>query len=111
MQKQLEKTAVTLRDNPSAALAHFQKTLGRPSYFLTSSSSGNWVVLLGPRPGAPADRAITPSKALVPSRAFDFSATPAPRTGLIHFFSVTLRILHQWLMHPMVDTREPSEPA
>src|SRR5687768_13869196 len=81
MQKQLQKTAASLRDNPSSVLSRFQKTFSRPSYFFKSQETQDWVLLLGPhsrtRATAPVVKALAQTAAApiarpVPGRIFDF---------------------------------------
>lgn len=114
MQTHLKYTSLALRDRPAAALAHFQKTLGRPSYFLTSTATGHWVVLLGPRAGAAVVRE-TPAPLGVPAVTRLRAPLPSLRKRLAlrtarfaQFVFAPIRFVHQWLMHPLIDTREPS---
>jgi hypothetical protein len=96
MQKQLQHTTQTLRKNPSAAIAAFQKTLNRPSYFYSPTRQADWVILLGPRNQGrrPSTVAAKPKLALV-----------ARKSSLLGRMVAALR---QWLMQPIIDTREPA---
>ncbi len=111
MQKQLKYTSLALRDRPAAALAHFQKTLGRPSYFLTSTPSNHWVVLLGPRTSAPTAKVLIPAALPVPApvkKAFPGWVKRLDRipSQVIRFAAVSWEVLRQWLMHPVIDSRD-----
>jgi hypothetical protein len=114
MQKHLEKTAAALKDRPAEALAPFQKMLGRTSYFSTSAHAGQWVVMFGPKPGSTTAVASLPKQPAVlqPVLAPDFPAFSRRVTvfgaACLHFVVDSARSLYQWLMHPVVDTREPS---
>jgi hypothetical protein len=127
MQKQIQTTASALKTNPSAIISLFQKTLSRPSYFLARSGSGQWTLLLGPKPriALPDSPVPHPDEQTGPIklRVFDFVLPEPPlyiRAGrrslrlshvLLKSCWNSARALHQWLMHPVIDTREPSEPA
>jgi hypothetical protein len=118
MQKQLQKTATALRDHPASILSTFQKILSRPSYFLVPSTTGDWIILLGPdvkrSSFALAAKAVATATApmeVVPAhgRVFDFVLPqPSLPARAFAFFWGTTRMVHHWLMHPLVDTREPS---
>lgn len=123
MQTQLENTTRSLKQNPSSVIRSFQTLLSGPSYFQPISNSGNWILLLGP---SAKQRTLMPMLApaakLAPLRVFDFVAVQptvaarmlrrARRYGrvVMSWAGSFLRVATRWLMHPVLDTREPSEP-
>jgi hypothetical protein len=113
MQQQIEFTAKSLRESPSAALSAFQKILGRPSYFLALPEGKSWSVLLGPRPKKridvipfpPPDTATVPELAGA-AKVYEYIAPPIRlRARLARFCLHSFRGLQQWLMHPVIDSR------
>jgi hypothetical protein len=108
MQKQLIQTATALRENPASVLTPFQKILRRPSFF-AYGETGNWTILFGPRRIIQPAILKAPEELVLPSapvRIFDFVALqPSPLQTVARFCKTTFRSLHQWLMHPVIDTR------
>ena len=121
MQKQLQHTATALQKNPASVLASFQKILSRPTYFLVPSKSGDWILLFGSDAKRNSKTLLTRAVAtatapmeVIPAqgRVFDFVLPqPSFSARVLAFCRQTARALHQWLMHPLIDTRDPSEPA
>jgi hypothetical protein len=114
MQKHLIDTATALRENPASVLTPFQKILRRPSFF-AYGENGNWTILFGPRSIIqPAilktvEELALPALPVAPLRVFDF-VVPQPTALQLtaRYCKAVLRSLHQWLMHPVIDTRESS---